>query len=133
MSNEINKDRKPTAIDRIILEWLKSGQTINHVTALNKFKTTMSRDSIWRLLKDGEPIQSRWHYYKTAEGKTKKFKEYFITEPQILPSGDKTEKGYKKGEKTFIDYANQIIEKAKNYGVEQTSLFPAYQECLKSR
>lgn len=124
MSEEIINDRKPTAIDRKILEWLKSGQSINHLTALNKFKTTMLRDSIWRLLKDGEPIQSKWHYYKTGEGKTKKFKEYFIQEPEILPAGAKTEKTEQmlKG-KGIEAHTRRIYEISKPSIVVQQNLF----------
>lgn len=46
----------------------------------------------------------------------------------------KTEKEhtFKKGEKSSIDYANELISKAQNYGAEQTSLFPAYQERLRN-
>lgn len=133
MPETINKDRNPTPADLKILAWLEAGQSINNVEAISKFQNAMLRDAIWRLKKAGYPITAEWVNYETKEGKKKKFKKYYITPPEILAAGDKTEKGYKKGEKTFIDYANQIIEKAKNYGVEQTSLFPAYQECLKSR
>lgn len=125
MSESINNNRKPTAIDRKILEWLKSGQSINHITALNKFKTTMLRDSIWRLIKDGEPIQSKWMHYKTNEGTTKKFKEYFIQPPEILQAGQKTEVNYKK-EKSSTEYAAEILNKTKSHIGVQPELFKTY-------
>jgi len=121
MNNEtetINKDRKPTAIDRKILDFLKTGQSIDHVKALGLFKTTMLRDSIWRLCKDGEPIQSKWHFYKTDEGKTKKYKQYFITEPEILPALAKTEKAMK-GE-SVADYSRNIASLADKHVLQPT-------------
>lgn len=133
MSNEINKDRNPTPADLKILAWLEAGQSINNVEAISKFQNAMLRDAIWRLKKAGYPITAEWVNYKTKEGKKKKFKKYYITPPEILKAGDKTEKGYKKGEKTFIDYANAVIEKSQKYGVEQTSMFPNYQKALETQ
>ncbi len=90
--NMINKNRNPTPADLKILAWMQAGQSINNLEAIQRFRNSMLRDAIWRLKKAGHPIIDKWVNYKTAEGQAKKFKLYYITEPQIFAAGQKTEK-----------------------------------------
>jgi hypothetical protein len=110
MSEQLNLDRKPTKLDREILAYLEQGAWLSHIEVLNKFKSTCSRDHFWRLKKAGYPIKDQMVTYTTAEGKTKKYKMYYIHEPKILPAGAKVERIYKPKEKTAIDHANAIIK-----------------------
>jgi ribosomal protein S8 len=76
--SELNLDRKPTALDRKILEFLQNGGYLSHVDVLNKFKSTQSRDHFWRLRKAGHKIKDKMVYYFTAEGRRKRYKVYFL-------------------------------------------------------
>lgn len=92
MSEQINKDRKPTPADMKILAWLQTGNSINNLQAIQQFKNAMLRDAAWRLKKAGYPIQSVWIKYKTSDNVQKKYKSYFITEPTVMEAGVKVEK-----------------------------------------
>lgn len=70
--------KPPTSTDLKILERLQKGHPINNIIALNVFKTTGLRDSIFRLRKAGYEIESDYVYYKNNEGKTKHYVNYFI-------------------------------------------------------
>lgn len=93
--DKINKSRKPTTGDMIILRYLESGQSINNVECIQKFKNAMLRDAIWRLKGADYPISSVWIKYETKEGKPKKYKSYFITPPEIKAAGQKVERSLK--------------------------------------
>lgn len=43
-----------------------------------------------------------------------------------------TEHVFRKGDKSAVTYANEIIETAKNHGAKQTEMFSNYQECLRN-
>lgn len=88
----INKDRKPTAGDKIILKWLEAGNSINNLQAIQQFKNAMLRDACWRLKKAGYPIQSEWVRYETSTGQKKKYKRYFLKEPEVIQAGVRVEK-----------------------------------------
>ena len=113
MSEEINKSRKPTPADLKILAWLESGQSINNLEAIQKFKNAMLRDAIWRLKGAGYPIKAEWMKYETADKVQKKYKMYYITKPTILPAGHKTQKQVEKamGEKGSIPEISRQIQK----------------------
>ena len=80
MSSERNIAVKPpTLTDRRILDYLQTtGKRLNHVDALQLFKTISLRDCIYRLRMAGFGIQSERKDYLTADGKRKHYFEYFI-------------------------------------------------------
>lgn len=119
--DKINKSRKPTPADLIILKYLESGQSINNVECIQKFKNAMLRDAIWRLKGADYPISSVWIKYETKEGKPKKYKSYFITPPEIKAAGQKVEKVMKG--KTVSHYAGEVARLAKQPPVVQQSMF----------
>ncbi len=119
--NEINKERMPTPADLIILDWLQKGQSINNAEAISKFGNACLRDCIWRLGNAGHEIYREWHYYTNNAGKKKKFKKYFLKPPEIIPTGKTVETNYRK-EKSSTQFANEIIESAKNHGATQLSI-----------
>lgn len=122
--SEINKDRKPTKVDREVLAFLESGGFVSHIEVLNKFGSTQSRDIFWRLRKAGYPIKDEM-IYKHKDGKVvSKFKIYYITKPLILPSGYKTEALKAKNSLPAITRRiAEIGQEAANRHTVQTQLF----------
>ncbi len=118
---ELNLDRKPTPADLRILAWLEAGNSINNLQAIQQFQNACIRDCAWRLKKAGYPIHAEWKNYETKDGKKKKFKLYFLKPPEIIPTGKTVETNYRK-EKSSTQFANEIIESAKNHGATQLSI-----------
>ena len=124
MSDEINKQRLPTKGDLIILEWLQSGQSINNAEAISKFNNACLRDCVWRLGNAGYQVNREWVQYVNRNGQKKKYKSYFMVNPEILESGAKTENeavAYRKDVKNAADYASGIINsKSGSFSVQNT-------------
>lgn len=126
MSEEINKERLPTPADLIIFDWLKQGQSISNAEAITKFSNACLRDCVWRLGNAGHFIDREWVYYTNSKGQKKKYKRYFITPPEIVPNGFKTQKQEKellKGTKPVHEHAGNIARLADKPKVVQTSIF----------
>jgi hypothetical protein len=71
--------KAPTPTDLKIFDYLKTGKSINNIDALNLFRTTGLRDSIYRLRKAGYGIESETIYYQTSDGRTKHYVNYSIS------------------------------------------------------
>ena len=126
MSDEINKQRLPTKGDLIILEWLQSGQSINNAEAISKFNNACLRDCVWRLGNAGYQVNREWVQYVNRNGQKKKYKSYFMVNPEILESGAKTENeavAYRKDVKNASDYAKDMQESCKKPLVANPTLF----------
>lgn len=111
--SEINKQRLPTPADLIILDWLQKGQSINNAEAITRFGNACLRDCIWRLGNAGYLVNRDWVHYENGKGQKKKYMRYFMTTPEIIPSGAKTDNealAYKKGEMSATDYAQKLIK-----------------------
>ena len=71
--------KPPTSTDLKILAYLDTGKKLNHIDALNLFRTSGIRDSIYRLRKAGYGIESETIYYQTSDGRTKHYVNYSIS------------------------------------------------------
>lgn len=135
MSKEttIRNPKKPSERDLKVLAFMDEGNRIDTAKALGLFKTTALRDIIYRLRCAGYEIHHQDISYTTATGESKCYRSWFTKDHTILKAGEKVEKqvNYAK-EKSSTQYANEIIESARNHGAVQVDLFPAYQEALKS-
>ncbi len=72
--------KKPTTRDLKIYEYLKKGNTINHLKAIDLFGCTGLRDVSYRLRKAGYQIDAENVNYKTADGTRKVYRKYFVKE-----------------------------------------------------
>jgi hypothetical protein len=77
--SEETRVKAPTITDMKILRYLQTtGLKLNHLDALQLFKTTGIRDCIYRLSQAGHDIKRETVYYKTADGRTKHYVNYFV-------------------------------------------------------
>lgn len=70
--------KPPTSTDLKIYAHLQAGHKINHLQAVDLFRTTGLRDTIYRLGKAGYLINRETVYYRNSEGKLKHFVNYFL-------------------------------------------------------
>lgn len=91
----------------------------------------MDRHQVGRRLSELEREGIVWKPGLKANTKSGRQAYIYQLTGQSQPKTE-TEHKYVKGEKTATDYANSIIEKAKNHGAEQQELFPKYQEALRN-
>lgn len=79
MTQEVNRTKPPTARDKKIAEYLmNTGKKLHHLDAIQLFRCTSIRDSVYRLRKAGYAIQSERVDYKTSFGEHKHYVNYFI-------------------------------------------------------
>lgn len=124
--SQINKNRTPTPADFKILAHLQSGRSINNIDAIQIYGNAMLRDAIWRLSKAGYQVNREWVQYVNRNGQKKKYKSYFMVNPEILKSGAKTENeavAYRKDVKNASDYAKDMQESCKKPLVANPTLF----------
>lgn len=74
--------KHPTKTDLQVLEYIQLGNKLNHLQAIDLFRTTGLRDTIYRLRKAGYFIQSERVVYKTREGRTKNYINYYVVNPE---------------------------------------------------
>ncbi len=74
--------KKPTTRDLKIYEYLKNGNTINHLTAIDKFNCIGLRDAVYRLSKAGYDIQREDVNYQ-LNGQRKVYRKYFIDSKNV--------------------------------------------------
>lgn len=110
MSEEIKAKRKPTRVDRKVLALLQKGMVLSHPEIEKMVNSTQSRDIIYRLRLNGNPynINSKWVQYINSEGIHKKFKQYFITPPEIKAAGQKVERCQKEAKIVQISKSVQL-------------------------
>lgn len=120
---KVRHPKPPTKKDLKMLEFMDNGGILNNDNGDKVFHCRGVRDAIYRLNCAGYDIKHKDTTRTYADGTTVQFRNWFTKSTEIIPAGDKTEKHYKKGEKTFVDYANGIIQSAKNNGTVQPELF----------
>lgn len=69
---------KPTPTDLKIYNHMQAGNVISSMNIFQQFNATGYRDIFFRLRKAGFQIQSKMKSYQTAEGKHKRYCEYWI-------------------------------------------------------
>ena len=62
----------------MILDILGRGETLTVLTALRRIGCYALSQRVGELIREGRPIQSRWHKFTTDYGESKQIKEYFI-------------------------------------------------------